>query len=164
MYRCDYCDGIVEAKCISIQFQRYRHTNHSKPVTIVKMIHFTPEQSSLPVSSATLSFVHHFKAIGEFKLELQTGNAQSGQNQWFFVPCDLEIWRMTLKNNRAPLLCCNISQPFANSNLSYSPEMPNFGQNHWFFGLCHTGRKISDLDLWPLTMTVCMNIASANIN
>ena len=23
----------------------------------------------------------------------------------FFEPCDLEIWRMTLKNNRAPLLC-----------------------------------------------------------
>ena len=23
----------------------------------------------------------------------------------FFVPCDLEIWWMTLKNNRAPLLC-----------------------------------------------------------
>ena len=23
-----------------------------------------------------------------------------------FVPCDLEIWQMTLKNNRAPLLCC----------------------------------------------------------
>ena len=28
-----------------------------------------------------------------------------GQNWWFFVPCDLEIWRMTLKNNRAPLWC-----------------------------------------------------------
>ena len=26
-----------------------------------------------------------------------------GQNQGFFVPCDLEIWWMTLKNNRAPL-------------------------------------------------------------
>ena len=24
----------------------------------------------------------------------------------FFVPCDLEILRMALKNNRAPLLCC----------------------------------------------------------
>ena len=24
----------------------------------------------------------------------------------FFVPCDLEIWWMTLKNNRAHLLCC----------------------------------------------------------
>ena len=30
----------------------------------------------------------------------------SGQNRQFFVPCDLEIWRMILKNNRAPLLCC----------------------------------------------------------
>ena len=30
----------------------------------------------------------------------------SGQNRrFFFVPCDLEIWWMTLKNNRAPLLC-----------------------------------------------------------
>ena len=29
-----------------------------------------------------------------------------GQNQWWFVPCDLEIWWMTLENNRASLLCC----------------------------------------------------------
>ena len=29
-----------------------------------------------------------------------------GQNRQFFVPCDLEIWQMTSKNNRAPLLCC----------------------------------------------------------
>ena len=28
-----------------------------------------------------------------------------GQNRWCFVPCDLEIWWMTLENNRAPLLC-----------------------------------------------------------
>ena len=28
----------------------------------------------------------------------------SGQNWWFFVPCDLEIWWMTLENNRTPLL------------------------------------------------------------
>ena len=47
---------------------------------------------------ATSSFVHHFVAIGDFKLELQSGNAQFG-------PHDLEIWRMTFKNNRAPLLC-----------------------------------------------------------
>ena len=30
----------------------------------------------------------------------------SGQRRRFFVQCDLEIWRMTLKNNRSPLLCC----------------------------------------------------------
>ena len=30
---------------------------------------------------------------------------KSGQNRQLFVPWDLEIWWMTLKNNRAPLLC-----------------------------------------------------------
>ena len=49
----------------------------------------------------TLSFVHHFKAMGEFKPDYS-----SGQNQQFFVLRDLQIWRMTLKNNRAPLLSC----------------------------------------------------------
>ena len=29
-----------------------------------------------------------------------------GQNRWCFVPYDLEIWWMTLENNRASLLCC----------------------------------------------------------
>ena len=29
-----------------------------------------------------------------------------GKIRRFLEPCDLEIWRMTLKNNRAPLLCC----------------------------------------------------------
>ena len=29
-----------------------------------------------------------------------------GQIWRFLEPCDLEIWRMTLKNNREPLLCC----------------------------------------------------------
>ena len=53
---------------------------------------------------ATSSFVHHFLDIGEFKLDLQSGNAQSGSNFTLLEPCDLEIWRMTLKNNRAPLL------------------------------------------------------------
>ena len=28
-----------------------------------------------------------------------------GQNRQFFVLCNLEIWQMTLQNNRAPLLC-----------------------------------------------------------
>ena len=33
---------------------------------------------------ATSSFVQHFVAIGEFKLELQSGNAQSGSNSTIF--------------------------------------------------------------------------------
>ena len=93
---------------------------------------------------ATSSFVHHFVAISEFKLESPSGNAQFGSkstifwalwtwnltddighanlrdliaatglvillkldsNRRFFSPCDPEIWWMTPKNNRAPLLC-----------------------------------------------------------
>ena len=52
----------------------------------------------------TSSFVHHFKSINEVKLELQSGNAQFESRLAIFVMRDLDIWWMTLKNNRAPLL------------------------------------------------------------
>ena len=62
------------------------------------------------------SFVHHFKTIGDFKLELQYGNAQFGSKSTIFLavwPRNLSrvtlsrvnLSRVTLKNNRAPLLC-----------------------------------------------------------
>ena len=35
---------------------------------------------------AILRFVHHFKAIGEFKLELQSGNAEFGSKSAMFCP------------------------------------------------------------------------------
>ena len=54
---------------------------------------------------AIFSFAHHFKAIGEFKIELQSGNAQFGsKSAIFFLPCDLKIWWRTLKNIRVPFL------------------------------------------------------------
>ena len=46
---------------------------------------------------ATSSFVHHFVAIGEFKLELQTGNAQFGSNSTIFFS------HVTLKFDGWPL-------------------------------------------------------------
>ena len=64
----------------------------------------------------------------------------------FFVPCDLEVWRMTLKNNRAPKqyqALCIISSSFVNSKWSYGLETAKL-----VFDLC-------DLDLWPLTF--CMD-------
>ena len=99
---------------------------------------------------ATWSFLHHFVAIGEFKLELQSGNAQSGSNSTVFERCDLEIWRMTLKNNRAPLL----------SNIKLYASF-----RHHF--RIQTGvmvrKRLScdlgcDLDLWYLTLTFCMDL------
>ena len=54
---------------------------------------------------STSSFVHHFVAIGEFKLELQSGNAQFGWN--LMIIRAVWHWNLTydLENNRAPLLC-----------------------------------------------------------
>ena len=56
------------------------------------------------LSYAASSFVHHFITIGEFKLELQSGNAQFWSKSTILEPCDLDIWPMTLKNNRASLI------------------------------------------------------------
>ena len=53
------------------------------------------------------SFPHQFIAISELKLKLQSRNAQLGSKSAIFVRCDLQIWWMTLKNNRAPFLCCS---------------------------------------------------------
>ena len=47
----------------------------------------------------TSIFVHHFIAIAQLSYSLETPN--SGQNLWFLVPCDIEIWHMALKNNKA---------------------------------------------------------------
>ena len=44
---------------------------------------------------------------------------------------------------------CMISLPYVNSNWSYFPEMAKLG---------------FDLDLWPLTLTFCVNITSFNGN
>ena len=54
---------------------------------------------------ATSSFLHHFIAIGQFKLELQSGNHKIVSKSAIFVPCDFEIWQMTFKTYRSPLLC-----------------------------------------------------------
>ena len=44
----------------------------------------------------TFSFVHHFKAMGEFKLEFQSGNAQFGSKSAIF--CPMWPWNLTDDN------------------------------------------------------------------
>ena len=53
----------------------------------------------------TSSFVNHSIAIGEIKLELQSGNAKFGSKLMIFWP--VWSWNLTndLKNNRAPFVC-----------------------------------------------------------
>ena len=44
--------------------------------------------------------------IWKLRLAYSPETPNLGQNRWCFVPCDLEIWWMTLENNRASPLCC----------------------------------------------------------
>ena len=44
---------------------------------------------------AMLSFLYHFKAIGKFKLKLQSGNAQFGSKSAIFCP----VWPWNLTDN-----------------------------------------------------------------
>ena len=57
------------------------------------------------IFNATLSFVHNFRAICEFKLRLESGNAQF-RSKSSILWC-VRSWNLTndLKNHRAPLLC-----------------------------------------------------------
>ena len=71
-------------------------------------------------------------------------------NHRFFVPCDLEIWWMTLENNRAPLL--------------YYIKLCLSFQIHWWTETEITVRKLSirvkigdffvlcDLEIWWMTL------------
>ena len=55
---------------------------------------------------AMLSFMHHFKAIGKFKLQLQSENAQFGSKLAIFLSCvTLKFDGWPWKNKKAPLLC-----------------------------------------------------------
>ena len=62
-----------------------------------------------------------------------------GQNWWFFVLCDLEIWKMTLENNRAPLLChFKLCASFCSHwwiQTRVTVWKPNLGQNGQFFAV-----------------------------
>ena len=57
------------------------------------------------LSYAASSFVHHFIAIGEFKLELQSGNTQCRSKSTIVFSCvTLKFYGWPWKNNKATLL------------------------------------------------------------
>ena len=97
---------------------------------------------------ATSSSVHHFVAIGEFNLDLQSGNAQFRSNSKILEPCDLEIWRTTFQNDRAPLQCYfELNASFHSHwwiQIGVTVRTPNLGQIRRFLEPC-------DLEIWRMT-------------
>ena len=63
--------------------------------------------SSIPTKSgAYFNKTRQIWGIWKLRPAYSPETPNLGQNRWCFVPCDLEIWWMTLENNRASLLCC----------------------------------------------------------
>ena len=91
--------------------------------------------------------MHYFVTIGVSKLELQSGNAQSGSNSTILRavwPCNL-TYNLEKQQDISFILLqalCIISKPLVNWNWSYSPETANVGQNQRFF-----------LAVWPCNLT-----------
>ena len=79
---------------------------------------------------------------------LETPNL--GQNQRFVWPCDLAIWRMTLKNNRALLLC-------------YFKFCASF-RNHWWIQTGVTVRKRPKWVKFNDFLALCLEIWRMTLN
>ena len=107
-----------------------------------------PRKTIMHLFYAASSFVHHFIAISEFKLELQSGNAQLESKSVIFVPCDLEIWQMALKNNRAPMLLPSFVHHFVaigGYKLELQSGNAQFGSKSTIF----FSRGAFKCDIWP---------------
>ena len=99
---------------------------------------------------ATSSFMHHFVAIGEFKLELQSGNAQFGSKSTIFRA----VWPWNLmddlENKRAPLL----------SNIKHCAS---FHCHMWIQTGVTVQKRLNGV-MTSVTLTFCMDITSADGN
>ena len=69
-------------------------------------IHATSETRSSFRDLTTCSKTRQIWGIWKLRPAYSPETPNLGQNRWCFVPCDLQIWWMTLENDRASLLCC----------------------------------------------------------
>ena len=88
--------------------------------------------ASSMIRQALPTTVHHFIAISEFTLELQSGNAQIGKNSAFLSCVTLEFESWPWKT---------IGHLFYDT----SSFVHNLGQNRRFFVLCN-------LEIWQMTL------------
>ena len=86
------CEVKLEIQCGNTQFG-------SKLATFLSRVTLKfdgwPWKTIWQLFYTTLSFVHHFKAMGEFKLELQSGNTQFGSKSAIFCP----VWPWNLMDD-----------------------------------------------------------------
>ena len=142
-------------------------TNHIQIREIIYFaVHVTSKYGRWPrktienVLRVPKSYAGHSIAIRVFKLELSLEMLKSKPNWLFFGPCDLEIWWMTLQNNRVPLIC-----PFKlcvsfSSHLWIQAGVTFRKYANW----SNISVDLCDFDLSSWTLTFCKDITSVNGN
>ena len=78
---------------LSIDSHQFRSMSNGPPIPVVLLFQH-------------LILTRQIWGIWKLRPAYSSETPNLGQNRWCFVPCDLEIWWMTLENNRASLLCC----------------------------------------------------------
>ena len=106
-----------------------------------------------------LCYINISKPLVNSNWSYSLATANSCQNQWFFVPCDLEIRCMALINDRAPLLsrfklCASFRSHLCIQTGVTVRKHPNWDKICFYFVTV----------LWPLTLTFCMDIIFVNGN
>ena len=107
------------------------------------------------ISFAASTFVHHLIANGEFKLGLQSGNAQFGSKSTIFFA----VWPWNLTDDleeqygtssRQHQALCTISSLYVNSNWSYGPKTAKW--------VMTSVTLTFDLWPWPFAWTSCLSM------
>ena len=108
---------LLQALCIISQPSVNSNWSYSPETSNLGQIRRFLEQCDLEIWRMTLQnnsapLLCYFKLCAAFRSHwwIQTEVTVRKRPIWvkfrqFLEPCDLEIWRMTLQNNRAPLLC-----------------------------------------------------------
>ena len=133
LYYAKLCASFLIHRWIQTWFTETLNSGYNQqflaPVTL--KLYWRPRKTIGHLLYITLSFMHHLKTMGDFKLELQSEDAQLGLWLAIFVPCDLEIRLMTSNNNRVPLLY-------------YVKLCESFNSHHWI----QTGVTVRQRSIW----------------
>ena len=95
--------------------------------------------------SVPSSFLHYFVTSLKSNCSYSPETLNSGQNRRFFGPCDCEMWWMTYKNNRAPILypfkrfAVFCRHPWIKTGVTVR-KRPNWDKIRF---------DLYDMDLWP---------------
>ena len=104
-----WCSGVIQAnislKQLCSGVLQANVSSKNDAVVLYKPT-FHLNNDAVVLYKATFHLTRQIWGIWKLRPAYSPETPNLGQNRWCFVLCDLEIWWMTLENNRASLLCC----------------------------------------------------------